>query len=390
MQTISSLMARAVARMVLAATFLVSALFSSCATSAVDGPVRSQEVVFFPSPASVLRDNQWLVTIQGRVFEPTEKSRGREALIDVLAPLVGASPTDPLFRARARYFLSDSSRNTRISVKIGDQVIVMPASDPAGYFTGDVTLPGDEVMKLAKNGMIFFQSVPTATNPERFPGSVMLVPEEGVTVITDMDDTIKITDMLNDKEKLANTFLRPFKAVPGMPALYCSWMVALGPRIHFHVVSAGPWQFNEPLRRFTEAGGFPAFTWDMRSVDIGNVSVLLREMSSDKNNMYEFKLEKIRAYMARFPKRRIVLVGDSGEKDPEVYAKIFSEFPGRVDGVFIRNVNREDQKDRYEKLFWSNEAAAKLRVFQDPNELPPLVSTPAVQSANLSLNRTAH
>jgi phosphatidate phosphatase APP1 len=390
MQTISRFMTGAVARMVLAVTFLVSTLFSSCATSAVDGPARGQEVVFFPSPASVLSDNQWLLTIQGRVFEPTEKIRGREALIGVLAPLVGARSTDPIFRARARYFLSDSSRNTCISVKVGDKVIVLPASDPAGYFSGDITLAGDEVMRLAKSSMISFQSVPTATNPMLFPGSVTLVPEEGVTVITDMDDTIKITDMLNDKEKVVNTFLRPFKAVPGMPALYRSWMEVLGPRIHFHVVSAGPWQFNEPLRQFTEGAGFPAFTWDMRSVDIGDVSVLFKEMSPDKTGMYEFKLQKIRAFMARFPKRHVVLVGDSGEKDPEVYAKILSEFPGRVDGVFIRNVNCEDQKDRYEKLFWNKEAAAKLRLFQDPRELPPLISTPVAKSVNLSLNRTTH
>ena len=390
MQTISRFMAGAVARMVLAAIFLLSALFSSCATSAVDGPTRGQEVVFFPSPASVLSDNQWLLTIQGRVFEPTEKSRGREALIDVLAPLVRARPADPLFRARARYFLSDSSRNIRISVKVGDQVIALAASDPAGYFTGDITLPGDEVMKLAKSGVIFFQSVPTATNSKSFSGSVVLVPEEGVTVITDMDDTIKITDMLNDREKVANTFLRPFKAVPGMPALYRSWMEGLGPRIHFHVVSAGPWQFNEPLRRFTEGAGFPAFTWDMRSVDIGDVSVLVKAMGADKNDMYEFKLQKIRAFMTRFPKRRVVLVGDSGEKDPEVYAKILSAFPNRVERVFIRNVNREDQTGRYDKLFRSKEAAAKLRVFQNPRELPPPVSTPVAQSANLSLNRIAH
>ena len=379
MKTISRFMMGAVARMVLAATFLVTPLFSSCALTSVNGPVRGQEVVFFPSPASVLSDNQYLLTIQGRVFEPTEKSRAREALIDVLAPLVRAHPSDPLFRERARYFLSDSNRNTLISVKVGDQAIVLPASDPAGYFTGNITLTGDEVMKLAKGDMISFQSVPTATNPRCFSGSVMLVPEEGVTVITDMDDTIKITDILNHNEKIANTFLRPFRAVPGMPALYRSWMEALGPRIHFHVVSAGPWQFNEPLRRFTEEAGFPDFTWDMRSVDIGDPSVLLKEMNPDPNDTYEFKLQKIRAFMARFRQRHVVLVGDSGEKDPEVYAKILSDYPDRVDAVFIRNVSREDQKDRYEKLFRSKEAAAKLRVFLDPKELSPLIPPPGAK-----------
>jgi phosphatidate phosphatase APP1 len=389
MQTISRIMAGAVARMVLAATFSVGALLSGCATSTVYGPARDQEVVFFPSPASVLGDNRFLLTVQGRVFEPTENSRGREALIAALAPLVKVRPTDPIFQSRARYLLSDSERNTRISVKVGDQEFVLPASDPAGHFTGDIILEGDEVMKLARTGMLSFQSVPTAANPKTFSGSVMLVPEEGVTVITDMDDTIKITDILDHKETLANTFLRPFKAVPGMPALYRSWMEQLGPSTHFHVVSAGPWQFHEPLRRFTEESGFPVFTWDMRSIDIGDVSVLLKAMNPDTNGTYEFKVQKIRAFMVRFSKRHVVLVGDSGEKDPEVYATVLSEFPDRVDAVFIRNVNGESQKERYKKLFRSEEAAEKLRVFQDPRELPPLVPAPVAQSANVILNRTA-
>jgi phosphatidate phosphatase APP1 len=381
MRTISCLMAGGVARVVVATTLLMSLLFSGCSASAVEGPKRGQEVLFFPSLASVSGDNQCLLTIQGRVYEPTEKSRSREALIDGFASLVRARRTDPLFRARARYFFSDSSRNTRISVKVGDRVILLPASDPAGYFTGDILLTADEALQLAKGGMITFQSVPTAKNPKRFPGSATLVPEEGVTVISDMDDTIKITDILNDKEKVANTFMRRFKAVPGMPALYRSWMEVLGPRIHFHIVSAGPWQFHEPLRQFTEEAGFPAFTWDMRSVDISDVRVLLKAINPDTNDTYEFKLQKIRAFMARFPKRHVLFVGDSGEKDPDVYAKVLSECPNRVAGVLIRNVRREDQKERYEQLFPSKEAAGKLRVFVDPRELPPLIPTPAGPSS---------
>jgi phosphatidate phosphatase APP1 len=110
----------------------------------------------------------------------------------------------------------------------------------------------------------------------------------------------------------------------------------------------------------------------MRSVDIGDVRVLLEELDPPPNALYDFKVEKIRAFMTRFPNRHVVLVGDSGEKDPEVYATILAEFAERVDAVFIRNVSREDQKARYERLFPGKEAKVKLKVFQDPKELPPL------------------
>jgi phosphatidate phosphatase APP1 len=347
-----------------------------CASLSREGPARGEEIVFFPSLASVSHDGQWLATVQGRVFEPAENSPGREALIDAFAVLVKADRADPLFRARARYLFSDSSRDARVKVRIGDQVVRLPASDPAGYFSGDIALSNTEAMHLANGGTISFQSLPTATNPQRFPGSAMLVPEEGVTVITDMDDTIKITDIRDHEKKVANTFVLPFRAVPGMAELYRSWMEALGPRIHFHVVSAGPWQFNEPLRQFMEQEHFPAFTWNMRSVDIGDASVLLGEATSRPKDRYEFKLGKIRAFMTRFPRRHVVLVGDSGEQDPEVYVQILSEQPDRVDAVFIRNVTREDRSaDRYKVLSREHlldERASKLCVFLDPKELPVL------------------
>jgi len=365
MYTISRFMTEAVVRMLFAAT-LVSLLFIGCAHK---GPLQGQEIIFFQSPASVSRNNQCILTIQGRVFEPTDKSSGREELITAGAPLVGANRTDPLYRERASYLLSDSKRNTSVSVKVGDQPHPLPASDAAGYFTGDVALPCNEVMQLAKDGKISFQSMPTPTNEKIFHGSVMLVPEDGVTVITDIDDTIKDTNVLNQEEMVKNTVSREFKAVDGMPDLYLSWMKALEPCIHFHVLSAGPWQLYEPLRQFTEKAGFPAFTWDMRSVDLPDLRGL-KEMTSDP---YKFKLPKIRAFMARFPKRHVVLVGDSGEKDPKVYEEILRLYPDRVDDIFIRNVGSKDPKDWNEMLCrYNKEPTAKIKVFQNPKDLPPL------------------
>ena len=163
---------------------------------------------------------------------------------------------------------------------------------------------------------------------------------------------------------LKNTFVRPFEAVAGMPALYRSWKQTLGDRVQFHVVSAGPWQLNEPLRQFTQEAGFPPFSWQMRSVDINAAN--LRELTAKP---YDFKVPAIEELMRLFPKRHVVCVGDSGEQDPEVYAKILSEFPDRVDAVFIRDVGGPNHD--YVTLF-ANAAATKFHLFRDPKELPAL------------------
>ena len=46
------------------------------------------------------------------------------------------------------------------------------------------------------------------------------VPNQGTSIISDIDDTIRITNVLNKHEMLMNTFVRPLKALPDMASLY--------------------------------------------------------------------------------------------------------------------------------------------------------------------------
>ena len=225
---------------------------------------------------------------------------------------------------------------------------------------------------VGRAGALTFESLPTAGNPRRFRGTAVLVPAQGLTVVSDMDDTIKVTDVRNIAEAKANTFVRPYRAVAGMPELYAAWQGAHGPRIHFHLVSAGPWQLHEPLRRFTREAGFPDFTWDMRSVDLTEPATLIQEtVRPDPQRLYAFKVGRIRALVKRLPQRHFVLVGDSGERNPEAYAAIAAEYPERIDAVYIRDVTGEAQDaPRYARLFPGMQAAGRLRVFRLPDELP--------------------
>jgi phosphatidate phosphatase APP1 len=164
---------------------------------------------------------------------------------------------------------------------------------------------------------------------------------------------------------------RPFKAVPGMSELFQEWKRQRGGAIHFHVVSAGPWQLQPLLSQFFESQRFPEFTWDMRSVDVTEPQVLLRELHPDP---YPFKVAAIGAWMRRFPRQHVILLGDSGEKDPEVFARMLAEFPAQIDAVCIRDVTRESRTaDRYVRLFGPN---GKVRVFTEPKDLLALVNQP--------------
>ena len=63
-------------------------------------------------------------------------------------------------------------------------------------------------------------------------------------------------------------------------------------------------------------------------------------------------MSQISEIMQRFPERKFILVGDSGEKDPEVYREIKKKFPNQVQEIKIRDVvnDREKNKSRLEGM----------------------------------------
>jgi phosphatidate phosphatase APP1 len=103
----------------------------------------------------------------------------------------------------------------------------------------------------------------------------------------------------------------------------------------------------------------------MREFNFGNTT-FFNLFKSPENH----KLRAISEIFAEFPDRRYILVGDSGELDPEIYAALAKEHPERVLRVFIRDVTNESaDSTRYQQLF-KDLPAEKWRIFKEPAELP--------------------
>ena len=76
--------------------------------------------------------------------------------------------------------------------------------------------------------------------------------------------------------------------------------------------------------------------------------------------------------MADFPGRRFLLVGDSGERDPDVYAEVAGRRPEQVVGIAIRQVAGRLSPRRQQA--WLDRVARRLpegfmTVFHEPDEL---------------------
>ena len=196
-----------------------------------------------------------------------------------------------------------------------------------------------------------------------FAGKVQLIPRAGITVISDIDDTIKHSEVRDKVQLGLNTFAREFRATPGTAALYKRWAQG-GGRVVFHYVSGSPFQLFSDLAEFARRDGFPEGSFHLRPFRLKDSSAA--QFFGDPK---AFKLATIRPIVQQFKDRRFILVGDSAEDDPDVYAILASEFPN-VAAILIRDVTNETlESPRYTKLFAGVPARVQRRVFRETSEL---------------------
>ena len=82
------------------------------------------------------------------------------------------------------------------------------------------------------------------------------------------------------------------------------------------------------------------------------------------------KAKVIHSLLKTFPRRRFVLVGDSGEADAEMYGRLARKRPGQVSAIYIRVLNeRPLHGERAAKAF-HRLPATTVRTFRCPSELP--------------------
>jgi phosphatidate phosphatase APP1 len=77
--------------------------------------------------------------------------------------------------------------------------------------------------------------------------------------------------------------------------------------------------------------------------------VLLRDLLGTRSGR-EQKGGRIEEVLALHPDLPFVLIGDSGEKDPQVYAEAVRDHPGRIIAVYIREVRLDPGDGRVEEV----------------------------------------
>ncbi len=168
--------------------------------------------------------------------------------------------------------------------------------------------------------------------PVRSTGQVLVPSRARFGIISDLDDTVVQSSATNIL-KMAWIVLRnnahtrlPFA---GVGAFYEA--LRRGPddgvENPIFYVSSSPWNIYDVLEDFLDVHGVPAgplFLKDWSPTVLGK--------------HHDHKLGIIRTLLRTYPELPFVLIGDSGEKDPEIYHQAIVEHPGRIKAVYIRDV----------------------------------------------------
>jgi len=329
-----------------------------------------EEVVFFPTFGWLAPEGgSCVLQVHGWIFEPEADSALRNAGLNRLRRLLGLEENateSAVFNERAGRFLVDNERGKDISVRLGGKCHAVGVSNAAGHFQGTLHVSANEVTRLqavqrTDGGWLRFRAVTREEDARAFVGRVQLIGRTGISVVSDIDDTIKVSEVADREALLRNTFHRPFQAVSGMAEVYRSWAAA-GAR--FHYVSASPWQLYEPLSAFLQTKGFPAGSFHLKRFRLKDSTALDLFASPEA-----FKLEHIEPILVAFPERRFVLVGDSGEKDPEIYGTLARKYSEQIVRIFIRDVSvGEPDASRFRRAF-VGVPDQRWAVFRTPDEL---------------------
>lgn len=344
---------------------------SICAFSSELKP--DEKISFYPSVAHLNSDGKIETNLSVWVYEVEHRPGAKSALALLLnLDLNQLSPEEAEnFESRTQLFRFDSERNKNIKIAFKDKTSYkFPATDKHGFSHRKFLLDHSDLTFVKNSSQVqwlFFSAVLPESDTRHFSGQLMLLPNTGLSVISDIDDTIKDSHVLDHHELIMNTFVRPFKSVMGTAEIY-NELAKQDSRTSFHYVSGSPHQLYPVLQDFLQDNNFPVGSLHLRKVKVSE------ELFGASGTTQRHKLTEIRALLDQFPQRLYLLVGDSGESDPETYAEIVKDYPTQIVGIYIRDVTGQlAANDRYQKTF-ANIPPTLWHIFTKSDELASLIA----------------
>ena len=259
--------------------------------------------------------------------------------------VISSSETDSVWRNIAnmyRRFETDEIPFAKVRAVFQNAEIETTADDE-GYFTAEFsnpeTLPGklwQEVGFELLEPVSINDQKPTAT------GQILTSQESAkFGVISDIDDTVMATNVINRVKMLLTTITAnehtriPFEGVAAFYRALQKGVSGVENNPIFYV-SSSPWNLYGLLLEFFRKHEIPFGPLFLK--DFGSHTIF------KGGDHHSHKLENITHILETFAHLPFVLIGDSGEQDPEIYRQVIEKFPNKIRAVYIRNVNPKPER----------------------------------------------
>ncbi|EED23870.1 actin filament organization protein App1-like, putative [Talaromyces stipitatus ATCC 10500] len=191
---------------------------------------------------------------------------------------------------------------------------------------------------------------------------------EGWLLISDIDDSIKVTLTPETVGILRTTFVTDPEPIIGMPELYQLIERELNPTWIY--LSASPYNLYKFLRNFLHLF-YPPGTLLLRQATWKNLGEFIKSYNTGTGTYKMRQMDKIHSWL---PARKVICVGDSTQSDPEIYAEMYRRHAGWIKAIFIRKVTniphmeKKNSSSRFQRAF-EGVPHDVWRIFERPSGL---------------------
>ena len=266
--------------------------------------------------------NEQAVRLKGRIVRFEKPLDAGEGLVTRL-------------RAMMEIYNSDELPGIRVCCEGYDQRVEI-LTDEEGYFDFEFAI--DRPLPLHT----LWEHVTVSTPGREAQQACIKVPimapgtDNHWGIISDIDDTVVetgATDFLKNWRRVLVDRPSDRLAVPGASTLYKMFAKDhAAPARPFFYVSSSPWNLYGFIAEFMEMNHIPHGPMFLKDYGIDRDQFIRKSHDAHK-------LAAIETVLSFYPQLRFLLIGDNGQRDVSVYAKVVSDFRQRVAAVFIRDVD---------------------------------------------------
>jgi len=265
-------------------------------------------------------------------------------------------------------FETDEIKHVEINIKLPNNKILKAVTNQKGYFKVEENLESLKKMTNEEGWLPVELSYSdlnlkrTIQNDNRFPGE-LLIPSSKAQfgVASDIDDTILhtgVVSMLKWRVIYNSVFKHAKNRIPleGAADFYHQLhRGVLGKNANpIFYVSHSPWNLYRYLKLFLKQNNFPKGPILLRNLG----SFLKRKSENEKPQKQKEILNLLKAY----PNLPFILIGDSGEHDPDIYMEIAEKFPDRILAIYLRSVKHKKKMLRVRGLVENYKTTVVLMV----------------------------